>query len=283
MPTEPELNGSPQIFAHGVTHRGHVREQNEDQFLIADIDRVLRICGSSFNVESGSTCPVNHQAKVVMVADGIGGVAHGKLASAVAVDAMLGAVASMPIDGQRSLAELRQMFQHFMESAQQRVFDVARRKHLQLQPGTTLTVAYLRWPDLVIVHAGDSRCYLMRDGTLMQLTQDHTLAAQLVEAGVDPEQTNLSRSQHVLVNAVGGASPDLRVDLQHRTLREGDTILLCSDGLHGALSTEQLQSILAESHNFMQCADDLVAAALQAGGRDNITVAVVQVGGQPTS
>jgi serine/threonine protein phosphatase PrpC len=193
------------------------------------------------------------------------------------VDAMLDAVSSLdrvPSEGDEFGSTLEQ----FVTEAQNRVLSVARRKHLNLHPGTTLTMAYVEWPTMYVAHVGDSRCYLWRDGDLQQITQDHTLAAMLMEAGLEPEQAEVSRARHVLMNAVGGGTKDLRVDFHRRTLQPGDRVLMCTDGLHDLVPAEEIAELLAASTTPSAATSALVSAALAAGGDDNITAVVMLVG-----
>ncbi len=275
LPTEPVVHG-PALQAWGCTDRGNRRGENEDQFLIVDVERVARIECSSFDIDPGSSWPMARQAKILMVADGIGGHAHGRIASAVAVDAMLDAVAGIdrvPKDGETFGSTLEQFVAH----AQDRVLAVARLEHLNLHPGTTLTMAYVEWPTMYIAHVGDSRCYLLRDGDLRQLTQDHTLAAMLVEAGLKPEQAEVSRGRHVLMNAVGGGTKDLRVDFHRRTLRPRDRVLLCTDGLHDLVPPDRIAEVIMGASSPDTAAAGLISAALAAGGDDNVTAVVMYV------
>lgn len=278
-PADADLGDAPALHAYGRTHKGKIRENNEDQFLVAQTDRVVNVDWSSFGIEGGVKWPVERQAKILMVADGIGGHAHGELASAVAVDAMLDAMTS--VRGLRDDEDdaLAKAFEAGVAHAQRRVFSVARRKALHFKPGTTLTVAYVDWPTMYVVHAGHSRCYLLRDGMIRQLTQDHTMAARLVEAGLDPEQAEMSRGKHVLLNAVGGGSEALRVDLHRQQLKPGDRVVLCTDGLHGQIADNQILSIVDGAADHMQATTDLLTAALTAGGEDNVTAVVMQVPG----
>ncbi|MCA9705953.1 MAG: protein phosphatase 2C domain-containing protein, partial [Myxococcales bacterium] len=141
LPVEPRLGDAPALHAYGVTHEGNVRGSNEDQFLVAQTDRVVRVDWSSFEMERGSGWPVDRHAKILMVADGLGGHAQGELASAVVVDAMLDAVASIrALPGE---ADLGALLRASVERAQQRVLEVAERKALHFKPATTLTMAYV--------------------------------------------------------------------------------------------------------------------------------------------
>ena len=144
--------------------------------------------------------------------------------------------------------------------------------------GTTLTMAHLMWPRMYVVHAGDSRCYLIRDGETQQLTTDHTLARQLVESGgLKPEEEAASRWSNVLWNVLGGSSDgDLIAEVRRADLKNGDTIILCSDGLHRYVQAEQLAAIVAELKDPRLICDHLINLANEAGGEDNITVIVSQ-------
>jgi protein phosphatase len=130
---------------------------------------------------------------------------------------------------------------------------------------------------MYIAHVGDSRCYLLRGGDFRQLTQDHTLAAMLVEAGLKPEQAEVSRARHVLMNAVGGGSNDLRVDFHRRTLKAGDRVLLCTDGLHDLVPPDRIAEVIESSSTPNMASAGLVSAALAAGGDDNVTAVVMFV------
>ncbi len=276
LPLEAELGEHPGLHAYGETDRGKVRESNEDQFLVAQTDRVVRIEGSSFPLGRDTAWPVAREAKILMVADGIGGHAHGEVASAVAVDAMLDAVTSMQA---RATQEPQAAFEDGVRRAQEQILAVALRKGLQLRPGTTLTMAYVDWPTMYVVHAGDSRCYLFRHGEMRQLTEDHTMAAGLVAAGLSPEHANVTRSKNILVNAVGGGTEDLQVDFSQHQLQRGDRVLLCTDGVHDTLRDGQIQAIVDGAADFRQATSDLVSASLTAGGTDNVTAVILQVSG----
>jgi serine/threonine protein phosphatase PrpC len=143
--------------------------------------------------------------------------------------------------------------------------------------GTKLTMAYVLWPWLYVVHAGDSRCYLLRDSRLEQITTDHTIAQQLVDRGaIAAEAAQRSRWSHVLWNCVGGGSHELSVDVHKAELRIEDTILLCTDGLTARVPEEQIVEVLAQSSNAQEACRQLVDAANELGGPDNITVVVAR-------
>ena len=142
--------------------------------------------------------------------------------------------------------------------------------------GTTVTMAHLIWPNLYVVHAGDSRCYLIREKKATQLTTDHTLARQMVEAGgMRPEDEANSRWSNVLWNVLGGRSGgDLVADVKQVTLQAGDAILLCSDGLTRYVDAEMIAKVVSEGPEPESICARLIALANEAGGEDNITAVV---------
>jgi len=269
----------------GATDIGRVRGSNQDQYLVAGLERSLCVEGSSLPAEPGTRLGDRPQGRILIVADGIGGTGGGEVASAVATDAMANyAVSAMPwILSNPAWApeELAAGLRGALAQAQARIRRVAKRKHLNPGLGTTLTMAYIVWPTLVLVHVGDSRAYLLREGALHRLTRDHTLAQQLVDGNaMTEEEARHSRLSHVLVNAVGGESDDLEVELHHLTLRERDQLLLCSDGLYDMVEDEEIASSLQTGVGkpLGEVVKSLVAAANDAGGHDNVTVLVARFG-----
>src|SRR5205807_6136696 len=143
--------------------------------------------------------------------------------------------------------------------------------------GTTLTAAYLDEAELAIAHVGDSRAYLFRDGSLRRLTQDHSLVDELVRRGKLTEEQAAEHPQRSIITRALGAEPEVEVDTWSYPVRPGDVLLLCSDGLTSMVSEEQVGIILAHAENLEEAADELIAAANAAGGRDNITVVLFEV------
>jgi protein phosphatase len=145
------------------------------------------------------------------------------------------------------------------------------------QMGTTVTMAYIVWPRMYVVHAGDSRCYLLRDGELSQLTTDHTFAQRLLdEKAITPAQAATSRWRHVLWNCVGGGDNRVTTEVTKTMLKPSDAILLCSDGLTGMVSDAEIQTIMTSARSSRDAVDRLISAANDAGGVDNISVVVAR-------
>ncbi len=279
----PAKRPDPPGVVYGCTDAGVVRINNEDQFLVATLEKSVLLEQSGFPLKDGTRLSESPKSRLFMVADGMGGHEGGDIASAVAVDAIAHYVfTAMPwvspvaatadrdavIDGLRAA----------VRRAQDRMLEVAARKNIDSRLGSTLTLAYVAWPSLLLFHVGDSRAYLFRDGELNQLTRDHNLAEQMVQGHVMTEQE--ARESHftsVLTNALGGGSADLHVELHTLQLKPEDTIVLCTDGLHGEVSDEQIAACLTRNKSksaVQAAAHELVEQAKSNGGRDNVTVVV---------
>lgn len=266
---------------HGLSDRGKAREVNEDQFLIADLNKSMRVHQTSLGIEDQTRLFGGSQGKVLLVADGMGGHAGGERASTLAVDA----VTTYLLNNMRWLFRLHEDPQDdflddlksALDQCQSRVSAEAERTPQRKGMGTTLTMAYVVWPRLYVVHVGDSRCYLLRKSELKQITTDHTVAERYVEAGaMEPEEAETSRWSDVLWNVVGGDSDELLPEVHKAELQIGDTLLLCTDGLNKHVPDGQIaQSLDADSDAERTCCR-LVEVANDAGGTDNVTVVVAR-------
>jgi protein phosphatase len=172
-------------------------------------------------------------------------------------------------------------FLNELESAlakcQERIQAVADTMPPPQEMGAALTMAYMTWPRLYIIHVGNSRCYLQRRAMLEQITTDHTLAQQLVESGVlPPRESTTSRLSSVLWNAIGGGLDDLNPEVHKATLQGGDTLLLCTDGLPKHVADRDISILLQAQEPAQETCRKLVEAANSAGGTDNITVIVAR-------
>jgi protein phosphatase len=169
-------------------------------------------------------------------------------------------------------------FAEQVQAANRAVFERSGADRAVAGMGTTLTAAVIQGDLAHLVHVGDSRAYLLRAGSLRQLTDDHTLVNRMVKAGeITPAEAEVHPHRNVLVRALG-TEPDVPLDEQDVGLLDGDRLLLCSDGLTGMITEEQIQAILGATEGAPQeAADRLVTAANHAGGVDNITVVVLDV------
>ncbi len=211
-----------------------------------------------------TTDGVTEDMLAVAVADGMGGHAGGEVASAIALDT------AMTVGGDPVMR---------IQAANLAVVDAARLRPRLSGMGTTLTLALLDPDgDLDIAHVGDSRAYLLRDGTLEQLTRDHSYVAEMIEAGkLTPEEAETHPYRSVLTRAVG-LDPTVDVDSYGVILESGDRILVCSDGLTSMLPDGAISTILGvEGSPPAATADALIIAANEAGGADNITVIITDI------
>ncbi len=255
----------------GITHPGHRRDENQDHFMVLELERRVRAPQSSLGAFDGRA---GAKATLLMVADGMGGHANGELASAVTVDTIADyAMRHIPI-GDGVVPELvRAGFQRAALECQRRMREVATQKGQPTSLGTTLTALYAHHGAVALAHVGDSRAYGLRDGALHQLTTDHTIETAARASGA----TQIApRFAHALTNAIGGSDEDPKVEGPSFELREGDRYLLCSDGLTKELSDEAIQEHLARG-SAEEIATRLLQSALAGEASDNVTVVVAIV------
>ena len=204
------------------------------------------------------------------VADGMGGAKAGEVASAVAVEAVEGATES----GESVETELA----NIVRQANRRIYDLAVADESRRGMGTTLTLAKVHGDEVSLAHVGDSRAYLLRGGELEQLTRDHSLVAELERSGqITPEAAEHHPQRSIITRALG-PEPDVEVDTYTLAGRDGDAFLICSDGLTSMISDDEVASILRSAGSLDEAAEELVRAANQSGGKDNITVILFRLG-----
>ena len=267
------------VTAFGVTDKGTVRPTNEDQFLIAELSKGMRVWQTSLpepTVQIGE-----ERAHLFLVADGMGGHRAGERASALAVVAIehftlntfKWFMGSSDAEAQKVLAQ----FSSALTRADARIVEEAA-EHPELSGmGTTVTMAFHLGTQLCIVHVGDSRAYIYRDGQLHQLTQDHTLMADMLRSGaLQPDEVAGHRLRHVITNVVGGGELGVTVEARPFEVQAGDRLLLCSDGLTEMVANEAIAATLKSEPAPEVAAKDLLAQAIDSGGRDNITVVIVR-------
>jgi protein phosphatase len=279
-PTVPERAARVRVEFGGGTHPGLVRPRNEDQYLIAKLAKSMRICDSSLP-ESETTRFSDEEGYLMIVADGMGGVAGGQEASAMAVRTLESFVLDaikwfLHREGQEQNA-LASELRLALQRADQ---DIVRRAEAEPSlsgMGTTLTVGYSVGTDLYVAHAGDSRAYLMRNGQLDRITSDHTLVQLLVDHGaVTPEDAREHPQRHVITNVVGGPNPGVQVEIERRSLADGDLVLFCTDGLSEEVPDSEIATILGRSSDPEQLVHLLIEAALAGGADDNVTVVLAK-------
>jgi protein phosphatase len=261
----------------GLTDAGRVRATNDDQYLIASLSKSMQVHQTSLDLDEQTRLFGASQGKLLLVADGVGGHAGGKRASTLAVNSLTTYLLNtmdwffrLRQDREEEfLGELKAA----LEYCQDRIRAEAERIPERRGMGTTLTMAYLVWPRLYVVHAGDSRCYLQRGGRLRQLTRDHALAAEPLGRDA-PEENGGPAWGRVLWNLVGGNSDELTVEVFRAELALGDTLLLCTDGLPKQVPDARIARLLSAEVPSAETCRLLVDAANSAGGADNVTVVV---------
>ncbi|MDH3458725.1 MAG: protein phosphatase 2C domain-containing protein [Gemmatimonadota bacterium] len=264
------------VDAFGFSHIGNVRPANEDHFLVAALSRSLELRHT--NLQGVPALEGSHRAMahLFVVADGVGGVAGGQLASGEAVRALTEYVGLAATCFYSTAVEAEQEFIEQLERAvaraDQRVKEYAPTGR---GPATTLTMAILVGERAYIVHVGDSRGYHYRAGRLRQFTQDQTMSELMVDEGVmTEEQAQKAGLDHVLSGAIGSEyTPSIGVlDLQL-----GDILLLCTDGLTKHVADENIAAILKQPKEAEAACNELVDEALDRGGTDNVTAIVARM------
>ena len=252
------------IVSGGVTDLGRVRTNNEDCFRIVE----------SLNL--------------FVLADGMGGEAHGEVASALAVETIVKSCMEPEGDSGAALlgnseptwSEKTKRLTSAVHQANKNIYDSAEANPDQRGMGATLTAAWIDGSKMSIAHVGDSRAYLLRSGNLQQLTSDHSLVAEQVRRGIlTAAEAEESEMQSVLLRALG-ALPDIEVDTEEHILFARNILMLCCDGLTRMVTEPEIAGTLQAEIDPTKAAEKLIALANERGGVDNITVIVVRVGAE---
>ena len=215
--------------------------------------------------------------RLFLVADGMGGHAGGDVASAIATTRIAEADTDYP-----SAPDAAAALEGAMVAANRQLAETVADHSELTGMGTTVSALLVQGDRVVIAHIGDSRIYLLRSGELSQITTDHTFVQRLVDAGrITAEEAMVHPRRSVLMRVLGDVESSPEVDSMVLDARPGDRWMLCSDGLSGVVSFDELQEILAADAGAKQVADRLVKASLDGGAPDNVTVVVVDVGEPP--
>lgn len=250
------------LTAHAATHTGKVRAHNEDSIL------------------------ADHDHGLFVVADGMGGVNAGEVASRMAVEAIQSFVArsgpdsphTWPFGIDDNLTYQGNRMRTAVKLANRSIFRASEQQSQYTGMGTTVAAVLVEGRTATICGIGDSRVYVVGAGAIRQLTKDHTWVETLraQNPSLDPAALARHPMRHVLTSVVGGQS-DVDVPVIEHPLADGERLLLCSDGVHGAISEQQLRDLTAAG-TVEGAAEAIVAAALDADGRDNISALVLTVG-----
>ena len=273
-PAAANANAEVRVKLFARTDVGQVREHNEDNFLVADLSRRSRGL-----LEANRATVIGQQGAVFAVCDGMGGAAAGEIASQLAVDIIYERLVDGLGDRPIRRDDLARRLVRAVESAGLRIFHEAKADRSRRGMGTTVTAAALVDEMLFFAQVGDSRGYILRGNTLVQVTRDQSLVNQLIEAGqLTEEEAETFEHNNIILQALG-TSDTVQVDLTYAELRKGDILLLCSDGLSGMVRFDEIRDTLRSGAEPLDICKMLTERANQAGGHDNITVIIVQFDG----
>jgi PPM family protein phosphatase len=268
-----------EIDVYGITHPGKVRKENQDHFLICSLKRQMVVRQTSLPNIDGFTAEPERLAFLMMVADGVGGGLKGEEASRRALESVTHYVqqsmrcyyASNAEDDEEFLDALREAALQGHESLLRRGESDPEYRGM----ATTLTLYLGVWPRSYLLQVGDSRCYILEQGELTQITRDQTMAQELIDLGVMKAQdAKNTRLAHTLSSSIGGRQTAPVVT--RRESKWGNVALLCSDGLTHHVSDERIRHHLRSMKSSRQVCEDLLAEALAGGGVDNITLIVAR-------
>jgi protein phosphatase len=270
-PSDDELD------VYGLTHPGKVRKTNQDHFLICSLRKQMLVHLTSLPQLNQLPVLGERLAFLAMVADGVGGGAAGETASRLAVEAVTRYVSESIRCYYASQGDNDEAFYASLQDAALRchsdILAMAEGERELSGMATTLTLWLGVWPRAYLLQVGDSRCYMLRDGRLTQLSRDQTMAQELIDAGIlGDADARRTRWASTLSSALGGrqtAPVVTRLDQQWGTVG-----LLCSDGLTAHVSDERIRDRLSRMTSARQVCEDLLQDALDGGGSDNITILV---------
>jgi protein phosphatase len=268
-----------ELDVYGLTHRGLVRRDNQDHFLVCSLRKQMVVLHTSLSGENQLPAAAERLAFVAMVADGVGGGLRGEEAARLAVETVTQYITgSMRCYYAANEADDGEFAQALEDAALQCHADFLQRA--AVDPGcggmaTTLTLLLGVWPRAYLLQVGDSRYYALRRGELLQISRDQTLAQELVDLGVlSRNDASRSRLAATLSSAIGGRQT---APVVTRMISEwGNVGLLCSDGLTRHVPDERIRERLGAMTNAKQVCEDLLQDALDGGGTDNITIVVVR-------
>jgi protein phosphatase len=262
-----------------ATHPGLARPNNEDCYLVGRVERALETLATNLppGEVPGRFAEVTYG---MLVADGLGGGAAGEVASRLAITTFVNLVLHTPDwvmrsgedEAERILGRIAERYRRIGAALTERV---------QQDPtlagmATTMTLAASHGTDLFVGHVGDSRAYLLRGAHLIRLTRDHTYPQGLADRGlIRPDEVETHQLRHILTRALGARGGEVHVDVSRGRLRDGDQLLLCSDGLTGMVSEDDIRVRMGAGTAAEAC-QALVAAALENGGLDNVTVTLAR-------
>lgn len=273
------------VELHAKSDVGRVRRGNEDNFLLLDLATERTWSGSdgAENPQDMRSFPVGEQGLVLVVSDGMGGALAGDVASRMAIDSVREALIGNDSgnEGCQPEASLVECLKHATLQANRAIHYKSLEDSRCSGMGATLTGAAIRDDKLDLIQVGDSRAYVMRGNQIRLATKDQSLVQQLVDVGqISEEEAETHMFRNVILQALG-AQTELSPAIAHIQIRQGDVLLLCSDGLSGKLRNEEILKIISDSTEDLAAAcETLVAEANNRGGEDNITVVLARFTGE---
>ena len=240
----------------GYTDVGQTRPINEDSFYLSEYSQEL-------------------DAAYVMVADGMGGHQAGEVASSMAIT-QISDVINQGFMADMSPSAIKELLVRGIKKANSVIYDKGQTEEGCRGMGTTVTLCFILGETAFIAHVGDSRAYILRQGVLHQITVDHSLVQELLQNGKITEEEAANHPQKNVITRALGTDAGVEIDLYEFTLCDGDLMLLCTDGLSNMLPDEVLTKMMQEGNGALHIlAKELVAAANERGGFDNITAVVL--------
>jgi serine/threonine protein phosphatase PrpC len=257
-----------ELAVAAATDVGEVREHNEDHVLVGDLDKSAKL---ELSEAFAGSCD---RGPLMIVCDGMGGVVGGEVASELAARVIWREMRETP--GTRDPEVFARLLRRATRVANHDVYQMGKKEAGLRGMGTTVSAAGIVADRLVIATVGDSRAYVLRGGSLVQVTRDQSLSSALIAAGHNEEVAE--RAGSAILQALG-VNDDVEPSLSIIPLRKGDRVLLCSDGLHGLVGDPALALLMSAPHTVEQSVKLLVTAARAAGGSDNITAVVADIAG----
>ncbi|MBI4853111.1 MAG: serine/threonine-protein phosphatase [Acidobacteria bacterium] len=276
--------GNIQFRVFGISDTGVVRAQNQDSFIIADLSTGAVLSDFSARRFASGEKKVIHQTlgtegSLLAVADGMGGAAAGDIASYLGLDTLVTELNRIISNGKWAHLPITDLLKMCVEKSNLRLWEESQMNIDYRGMGTTLTSALVLNDNIYLGQVGDSRAYLLRGRQFEQITKDQSAVQMLIDLGrLTKEQAAVAPNRNIILQALG-VEPSIQVAMTRISLRNGDCILLCSDGLSNKINDEEMRDILLMQELDAACRDMVELANLR-GGEDNITVVVAKFEGE---
>jgi protein phosphatase len=237
------------------TDVGRIRDINQDSFYCSDIEEL----------------------PLYVVADGMGGHNAGEVASYIAIESVKEVFHKNKELLLAKEIEIPQFINDALNTANERILEKSNKEERYNGMGTTITLVYIQDDEIFIGHIGDSRAYLLSNGELVQLTQDHSLVAELLRKGSISEEEAMNHPQKNIITRALGTDKNVKIDILSRKIKKKDIILLCTDGLTNMVSESKIKEIIIESKDLQTASNILINTANELGGLDNTTVMLIGI------